>query len=78
MRILFFSDVRNEVGQASIELPLDETDVSGLWKALIEIHPALARFRSRVRIAQNSEFVDNNARFRRGDEIALIPPVSGG
>jgi molybdopterin converting factor small subunit len=38
----------------------------------------LAEYQARVRLARNGEFVGNDARFTDADEIALIPPVSGG
>jgi tetratricopeptide (TPR) repeat protein len=43
-----------------------------------EKHPGLARFRGSVRLARNSEYVGPDARFGPDDEVALIPPVSGG
>ena len=42
------------------------------------MYPLLAQYQARVRLARNGEFVGNDARFTNADEIALIPPVSGG
>lgn len=39
---------------------------------------ALALADERVRFARNGEFVDSNAMIADGDELAFLPPVSGG
>jgi molybdopterin converting factor small subunit len=78
MRILFFAHLKNAVGQAEMDLACDGVDEEGLWGKLIETHPVLARFRSSVRLARNSEYVGTEVRFLDSDEVALIPPVSGG
>jgi molybdopterin converting factor small subunit len=53
-------------------------DANGLWVKLIGRYSGLAPFRASVRLARNSEYVGPDARFGRADEVALIPPVSGG
>ena len=55
--------------------PLDE---NGLWNKLMDAHPGLAGLRNRIRLTRNSEFARSGELFKPGDEIALIPPVSGG
>lgn len=78
MRILFFAQLRDVTHRREMDLTVDEVDAEGLWQHLIEAYPALAHFRGSVRLARNSEYVGPDARFRRTDEVALIPPVSGG
>ena len=78
MKILFFAHLKNVTGCGQMELDCGETDADGLWSQLLAAHPGLAKFRSSVRLAQNSEYVDPETRFAPGDEVALIPPVSGG
>jgi molybdopterin converting factor subunit 1 len=78
MRILFFAHLKDVTGQSAVELPLGELDADGLWQRLIAVHPGLARFRGSVRLARNLEYVGPEARFTDADEVALIPPVSGG
>lgn len=78
MRILFFAHLRSITGCADLDLPADDLDTNQLWERLASVHPGLARFRSSVRLARNAEFVGPDARFLAGDEVALIPPVSGG
>jgi molybdopterin converting factor small subunit len=45
---------------------------------LIGKFPALANHQKNVRIARNWEYADSKTVYADEDEIALIPPVSGG
>jgi molybdopterin converting factor subunit 1 len=78
MRILFFAHLKDVTGQAEVEMTAGELDADGLWQKLIATYPGLERFRGSVRLAKNSEYVGPDARFTDADEVALIPPVSGG
>ena len=79
MRILFFAQLKDVTGCDSIELaptlPLNDVQ---LWKMLAEKFPALANHQKNVRLARNWEYADAKTIFEDKDEIALIPPVSGG
>jgi molybdopterin converting factor subunit 1 len=79
IRLLFFGPVRTQTGidQDELESP-KEISSSTLWSLLLEKHPALLTLRSTIRIARNGEFLREDETIRPGDEIALIPPVSGG
>lgn len=48
------------------------------WDALVARHPVLAPGRSSVRFARNGTYVDADEPLADGDEVAMIPPVSGG
>jgi len=78
MRVLFFAHLKDITRCAEMSLAADGLDVDGLWRELVAAHPGLAPFRGSVRLARNSEYVGADARFAAGDEVALIPPVSGG
>ena len=78
MRILFFAHLKDITGCAETELPLDDLDATELWRQLIANYPGLARVQPQVRLARNCDFADASTRFGAGDEVALIPPVSGG
>ena len=78
MRILFFAQVRQVIGCAAVELSPGEVDTNGLWQALIASHPRLAEYRQSVRLARNGRFAGADEHFVDSDEVALIPPVSGG
>jgi MoaE-MoaD fusion protein len=78
MRILFFAQLKDVVGHAQIELPTGDVDSDGLWNKLIAAHPGLEPYRASVRLARNSEYAGRDTVFTDADEVALIPPVSGG
>ena len=64
------------VGHIPLELPPGSTARDAIG-AVLERHPLVAQGRSVV-IARNREYVDADAALADGDELALIPPVSGG
>lgn len=78
MKILFFAHLRDATGCAGIERDFGPVDAAGLWRKLIAEFPALEPSRASVRLARNGEYVDPGAHFSDADEVALIPPVSGG
>ena len=79
MRVLFFAQLKDAAGCAAVELPAPApVDADQLWAGLLEKFPELRIHRPTVRLARNSEYVGGDARFADGDEVALIPPVSGG
>lgn len=54
------------------------TSVSAIFDRLVSQHPHLEKWRSLTRYAVNLNFVDPQTILENGDEVALIPPVSGG
>jgi molybdopterin synthase catalytic subunit len=64
------------VGHLQVELPAGATVRDAIHVVLRE-HPLVAEGRQLV-IARNREYVDPDAPLADGDEVALIPPVSGG
>jgi len=63
--------------EVTLELP-DDADVEGAWTALAERFPMLAPGRSSLRFARNGDYTDPATALADGDEVAMIPPVSGG
>lgn len=76
--ILFFGRLRDAVGTGALTaaLPLDVRDTESLRAWLGRDHPALRD--PSVRIAVNAELGPGNAPLAEGDEIAFLPPMSGG
>ncbi len=75
--IRLFATAREKSGSNVVELPVDQqTTVHDLMRMLHEACPELRKIPGRV--AVNEEFVENDFRVCLGDEIAFIPPVSGG
>ena len=60
-----------------LELPEGST-VGRLAEEMLRLHPAITRDPSTLVVAVNQEFADHAHILAHGDEVALIPPVSGG
>ncbi|MEG4629755.1 MoaD/ThiS family protein [Microcoleus sp. AR_TQ3_B6] len=65
------------VSELKLELPPD-TPVSQVLESSIAQYPQLEQWRSRTRFGLNMEFVSPDTILQDGDEVVLIPPVSGG
>ncbi|MFO7563637.1 MAG: molybdopterin converting factor subunit 1 [Enhygromyxa sp.] len=79
LTVLLFAGVRARLGVPEVELELAEPlTVARLREGLAAAHPVIAASLPGCRIAVDHEFVDDEAIIRAGQEIALIPPVSGG
>jgi molybdopterin converting factor subunit 1 len=79
MRVLFFAQLKDVTGCDAVELaPPSPLNVEQLWTELLGKFPALAAHRANVRLARNWEYASPDAQFTNADEVALIPPVSGG
>ncbi len=79
IRVLYFASLARDVGkrEAPLELPAGAT-VADALRQLTSNHAAIRAFGDRLAIAVNSEYVGAEHLLRDGDELALIPPVSGG
>lgn len=79
IHLRFFAAVRERLGESARELEVPEgTTVAALWAQLQAAHPALGVFAASLSFAVNQEYVGRTHCLSDGDEIALIPPVSGG
>ena len=79
MRVLFFAQVKDAAGAAEMDLQISGSPAAAeLWRTLIAAQPKLAPFQSSTRLARNGEYANAQTIFSDADEVALIPPVSGG
>lgn len=79
VRILLFAGLRERLRSDWVELELPEgVTVAELLVALGDAHPTLRQLLPPCRVAVEQEFVAAGHRVRAGDEVAVIPPVSGG
>jgi molybdopterin converting factor subunit 1 len=77
VRVLLFAQLRERCGTRETSLELSEgATVADAWGALCARFGPLAA--ARPRFAVNQEYVDGTHRLHENDELALIPPVSGG
>lgn len=79
VQVQLFARYRDLFGTdaAAIDLP-GEACVASLRSAIARVKPEAAGLLERTRIAVNGEFAAGDLILRPTDEIALIPPVSGG
>ena len=83
VRVLFFASLREQVGRAAeeVELPAGVATVAGLRAHLMARGgawgAALADGR-RLRAAVNQDIAAPEAALGTGDEVAFLPPVTGG
>jgi MoaE-MoaD fusion protein len=79
VRVRLFAIQRELAGTREVRLDLpDGATVEDAWTALVALHPGLTPGRASVRFARNGAYADSSTRLTDGDEVAMIPPVSGG
>ncbi|MBK6946821.1 MAG: MoaD/ThiS family protein [Haliscomenobacter sp.] len=77
-QILAFGMARDILGRSVMELEWNSPiSVGELREELIRQYPELARLKT-LAVAVNSEYAQDGNLLKEGDEVALIPPVSGG
>ena len=78
VRVRPFASAREACGAGLFDLELPEgRAVRDAVAAITALHPAVSGIRGML-LARNREYVDLDERLADGDELALIPPVSGG
>jgi molybdopterin synthase catalytic subunit len=79
IRVRLFAMQRETAGtkELRVEVPVGAT-VDDAWVAVTAVIPALAPGRVSLRFAVNGEYADADRTLADGDEVACIPPVSGG
>jgi MoaE-MoaD fusion protein len=73
-----FARLREQAGTDCEQVELAGGTVADVYRALRERHPALEPDLQLIRPARNQSFADWTERVEDGDEVAFIPPVSGG
>jgi molybdopterin synthase catalytic subunit len=74
-----FAGYREAIGERALQLDLaPNTTVAQAWTALCGSYPRLTRLPAPAAFAVNDEYVRADTALRDGDELILVPPVSGG
>jgi MoaE-MoaD fusion protein len=77
--IRYFAGHRDITGRPEEQLDLmPGATVGSLWELLIDRYPRLAGYSGRILYAVNQEFGTLTTELHDGDEVAFVPPVSGG
>jgi molybdopterin converting factor subunit 1 len=80
IRVLLFAGLAEAAGSSTISLEMDQTEwtVKAVREKLSERYPALQDLLEKSMVAVNQEYATSADSVQETDEIAFIPPVSGG
>jgi molybdopterin synthase catalytic subunit len=79
VRVLFFGMLKEVVGRASEDADFPQgTDLRALFESYAARYPRLRELASSIVVAHNQQFAQLSASVAEGDEVAFLPPVSGG
>jgi molybdopterin converting factor subunit 1 len=77
--VRLFARLRELAGAAELERDVPEGSTAlDVWNGLSAEFPALADYTKAISVAVNEEYARLAASVRDGDDIAFLPPVSGG
>jgi molybdopterin converting factor subunit 1 len=79
VKVLFFGRLKEIVGRAEESVDLAEgAPIEDLFASYGARHPEIARYRASLVASRNQEFAAWSTPLFGGDEVAFLPPVSGG
>jgi len=77
--VRLFAVFRERLGQSSPRITVGpEATVATVWDSVMAERPDLEPLRSVTRFAVNGAYADSETPVREGDEVAFLPPMSGG
>jgi len=79
VKVRLFARLKDIAGVAEFDRDVpDAVTLAGVWELLARDYPAMAPYRGSVSGAVNAEYARMDTSVRDGDEVAFLPPVSGG
>ena len=79
IKVKFFASYKEALGKDEIDLDFDDhVTVSDLIENLRQNHPKLGNLLETLVVSVNLEYAEHTTELKDGDEVALLPPVSGG
>ena len=77
--VRLFARLRDIVGTGELERDVPEGATAGtVWQALAAEHAELAKYRAVSSCAVTEEYAKFTTALKDGDDVAFLPPVSGG
>lgn len=79
VRVLFFGQLREIVGAPEESADVSEgAKIEDLFERYGRRFPKFSEFRASIAASVNQEYADAKTELANGDEVAFLPPVSGG
>lgn len=79
VKVVFFASLRDKVGCGEMAVDADTLgQLQAYLQQAFDAEQASALWADNVRIAVNQELVEAEVDLRDGDEVAFLPPVTGG
>ncbi len=77
--VRLFARLRDLAGASEVPVELEAPGtIEDVWAALSNRYPAVAPFRASLSAALNDDYARMSTLVTDGDEVAFLPPVSGG
>jgi sulfur-carrier protein len=77
--VRLFARLRDVVGAGELERHVTPgASIRAIWEELVAAHPDLAAYTRIISCARNAEYAKLDDPVDEGDEVAFLPPVSGG
>ena len=78
--VLFFASLKETTGQDSLSVMLSDVKLSKLIEQIISDHPTWSEALTvpNIVVSVNKEIVLDDILISQGDEVAFLPPVTGG
>jgi molybdopterin converting factor subunit 1 len=77
--VRLFARLRDIAGATELVRETPAVATAGdLWRALVAEFPDMARYDSSISTAVNADYAKMGTALSDGDEVAFLPPVSGG
>lgn len=78
IKIRLFGAAADRAGTREADVESKATTLDELWPLLTDMYPGLRPMRETLAFAVNEEYARGDAIVEPGDEVAVLPPVSGG
>ena len=80
VKVMLFAAAREQAGvdEMRLELGASECTTTGAAQSLQQRYPQLEKLLPRCALAVNGEYVQSEMALKEGDEVAVLPPMSGG
>ena len=77
--VRLFARLRDLAGSGELVRDVaNPATVETVWRALVTEMPSLGEYERTMSVAVNADYAKMSANVQEGDEVALLPPVSGG